>query len=68
MEKLKQLLIDRRNIRKAGLIAKETAENGYFDVNDMCGGNMDDAFSLGMEIGEAELIEEILSILNLNQI
>lgn len=57
---LKEFLTKRRNTEKATLCDRETEKNGYFDAQDFSGGNFDDCFSLGMEVGEAQLIEEIL--------
>ena len=65
LDKIKELLLKRRNIRNATLIEKAEEEDGYFDAQDYSGGNFDDAFNLGRDVGEAELIEELLSILNI---
>lgn len=65
LEKIKELLLKRRNIRNATLIEKAEEEDGYFDAQDYSGGNFDDAFNMGRDIGEAELIEELLFILNI---
>jgi hypothetical protein len=65
LDKIKELLLKRRNIRNATLIEKAEEEDGYFDAQDYSGGNFDDAFNLGRDVGEAELIEELLSIIDI---
>ena len=65
LTKLKELLIKRRNIKMATLVEKAEETDGYFDAMDHSGGNFDDAFNLGKDVGEAELIEELLIILNI---
>ena len=64
LEKIKELLMNRRHLKNATLIRMEEEKNGYFDAQDFSGGNFDDAFNLGRDVGEAELIEELLQILN----
>jgi hypothetical protein len=64
MKELKEFLKKRRNIEKSTLVEDAIERDGYFDATDFSGGNFDDAFQLGQECGEAELIEEILYILN----
>ena len=65
LEKIKELLLKRRNTKTADIVEKAIEEDGYFDAQDYSGGNFDDAFELGREVGEAELIEELLAILNI---
>ena len=65
LEKIKELLIKRRNLEKANLEEEANKGDNYFNVDDYVGGNIDDAFYLGKECGEAELIEELLGILKL---
>ena len=65
LEKIKELLLKRRNIRNATIVDRVTEEDGYFDAQDFSGGNFDDAFNFGRDVGEAELIEELLFILNI---
>lgn len=65
IEKIKELLLRRRDTKMATLLERATEEDGYFDAQDYSGGNFDDAFNLGVEVGEAILIEELLNILNI---
>ena len=65
MEQIKQFLLKRRNPQMATLIERAVEEDGYLDVQDYSGGNFDDAFELGMDVGEAQFIEELLTILNI---
>jgi len=65
LKKIKELLIKRRDLEKANLEKEAIKNGGYLDVYDYTGGNIDDAFELGKECGEAELIEELLGILKL---
>jgi len=65
LEKIKELLLKRRDKQTADIVEKAIEEDGYFDAQDYSGGNFDDAFELGREVGEAELIEELLAILNI---
>ena len=65
LEKIKELLIKRRNLEKANLEEEANKGDNYFNADDYVGGNIDDAFYLGKECGEAELIEELLGILKL---
>jgi hypothetical protein len=65
LEEIKKLLLERRNLENANLIENAIEEEGYLNVDDYVGGNIDDAFELGRECGEAELIEELLGILKL---
>jgi hypothetical protein len=60
MKELKEFLLKRRDEEKAGMESRLIAANGYFDVQDCSGGNFDDCYQLGKDVGEAELIEEIL--------
>ncbi len=64
LQKIKELLETRRDLEKSKLVETAESEDGYFDVNDYSGGNADDAFELGMEIGEADLIEELLALIS----
>jgi hypothetical protein len=41
----------------------EIEKEGFFDASDFSGGNFDDAFTLGMDIGKAQFVEELLTIL-----
>lgn len=34
-----------------------------FDINSAAGGNIDDAFSLGLSVGRADMIQEIIDFL-----
>jgi len=67
LKKIKELLIKRRDLEKANLEKEAIKNGGYLDVDDYdyTGGNIDDAFELGKECGEAKLIEELLGILKL---
>ena len=65
LEKIKELLLKRRNTKTADIVEKAIEKDGYFDAQDYSGGNFDDTFELGREVGEAELIEELLAILNI---
>jgi hypothetical protein len=62
-EKIKEFLEKRRNLEQSNMVKEETERNGYFDINDLSGGNFDDAFTIGKECGEAEFIEELLSMI-----
>ena len=59
------MLLKRRDTEKADMVENAIKEDGYFDANSYSGGNFDDAFQMGCEVGEAELIEELLIILNI---
>lgn len=63
LEKVKELLMKRRNLNKIKMYEDAIEEEGFFNANDYSGGNFDDAFMLGMDIGEAQLVEEILAII-----
>lgn len=63
--KLKEFLLSRRNINNATLVEKVEETDGYFDAQDYSGGNFDNAFNLGKNVGEAELIEDLLAILEI---
>jgi hypothetical protein len=64
LEKLKELLLKRRNVTKVKLYEDAIEEEGFFNAYEYSGGNFDDAFTLGEEVGEAQLIEELLSIIS----
>ena len=64
MKELKEFLKKRRNLEKSTLVEDAIERDGYFDADAWSGGICNDAFQLGQECGEAELIEEILYILN----
>ena len=64
LQEVKEFLLKRRNLENANLQENAIEEDGYLDAQDYSGGNFDDCLQLGIEIGEAELIEEILFILN----
>jgi len=64
LEKMKEFLLKRRNEEKAKMEQEAVEEDGYFDASSYSGGNFDDCYYMGKEVGEAELIEEILSILD----
>ena len=63
LEKVKELLMKRRNLNKIKMYEDAIEEEGFFNANDYSGGNFDDAFMLGMDIGEAQLVEKILAII-----
>lgn len=63
LEKVKELLMKRRKLNKIKMYEDAIEEEGFFNANDYSGGNFDDAFMLGMDIGEAQLVEEILAII-----
>jgi len=60
---LKEFLLKYRNEEKANIEKKAIEEDGFFDANSYSGGNFDDCYQMSKEVGEAELIEEILEIL-----
>jgi len=64
MKELKEFLKKRRNLEKSTLVEDAIERDGYFDAAVSSGGNFDDAFQLGQECGEAELIEVLFYILN----
>lgn len=63
LEKVKELLLKHRNLNKVKMYEDAIEEEGFFNANDYSGGNFDDAFTLGMDIGEAQLVEELLVII-----
>lgn len=64
-EILKTFLLKRRNVQKAKMEQDAVEEDGFFDADSYSGGNFDDCYNMGKEVGEAELIEEILLILEM---
>jgi hypothetical protein len=42
------------------------SQDANWTVNDACGGNMDDAYQLGMSHGEANVLDYINYVLNTN--
>jgi hypothetical protein len=65
LEQIKQFLLKRRDPEMATLIERAIEKDGYLDVQDYSGGNFDDAFELGSDVGEAQFIEELLAMLNI---
>ena len=65
LKEIKKLLLERRDLENANLEKEDYKRIGYFNVSGYVGGNVDDAFYLGKECGEANLIEELLGILKL---
>ena len=63
MEKIKELLLTIRNQKILDMITEEEVSEGYFAIDDHVGGNADDAFEIGKEVGEAELVEILLRML-----
>jgi hypothetical protein len=63
MEKIKELLLTIRNQKILDMITEEEVSEGYFAIYDHVGGNVDDAFEMGKEVGEAELVEILLRML-----
>lgn len=64
IEKLKNFLEKRRNINKANMVSEAIEEDGYFNAYEYSGGNFDDCFQLGCDVGEAEFIEELLQLIS----
>jgi hypothetical protein len=62
-DEIVEVLLKNRNINSATREAKAIEEDGYFDADSYSGGNFDDAYIMGKENGEAEFIEDLLSIL-----
>lgn len=60
LSEIKEWLLRNRNEIKANMETKAIEKEGFFDAQDFSGGNFDDCFNLGKEIGRAELIEELL--------
>ena len=44
-------------------IEAEIMNEGYLDINDFCGGNIDDAYSIGEEYSAAEVARDLLKII-----
>ena len=63
LEEVKQLLLSRRNKEFLDELNDYEESEGYLDINDWCGGNIDDAYQEGIKTGEAELIEKLLKLI-----
>lgn len=57
-------LLKNRDINKSNMEEEAIEEDGYFDVDSYSGGNIDDAYTMGKDNGEAQLIEHLLYILD----
>ena len=64
VEEIKTFLLERRNKELIESFEKEDKEEGYVDINSRSGGGYGSAFGMGQEMGEAELIEELLAKLS----
>ena len=62
MDELLEFLLERRDVDKAQLIPNAIETHGYFDV-EMYSKGTEQAFTIGQETAEAELIERILRII-----
>ena len=63
LQKIKELLLTIRNQKILDMITEEEVSEGYFAIDDHVGGNVDDAFEMGKEVGEAALVEILLRML-----
>lgn len=63
-----QVIEKLKEIAESDSVFDSIHEDGYFCVNDYAGGNMDDAFSLGLEEGEIELARKLLDMMNVEYI
>ena len=63
LNELKELLLKRRGRGLINNYNQYVEEDGYFNVQDISGGNFDDAFQLGLDLGEAFFVEELLELL-----
>ena len=54
--------------QKESVFDSVNLEEECFCVNDYAGGNIDDAFSLGLDEGEIELARKLLDILNVEYV
>lgn len=63
LQQIKDLLLKMRNVEKSQMQEDAIKEDGYFDIQSYCGGNFDDCYYMGKEVGEAKLIERILALL-----
>ena len=62
LQELKAFLLTRRNEKNSKMEEDAIESEGFFDAQDYSGGNFDDCYYMGKENGEAELIEELLSM------
>lgn len=67
LEEIHEFLLKRRNEKTAKMEQDAIEKDGFFDADSYSGGNFDDCYYMGKEVGEAELIEEILSLILLKE-
>lgn len=61
---IKDFLLEKRNKDNANMEYEAEWNDGYFNPESYSGGNFDDCYQMGKNNGEAELIEELLKIIN----
>ncbi len=59
IEKIKS----RVNTSKANIEEECLNSDNVFNVDEHCGGNYDDCYALGKEVGEAQFAEELLDLI-----
>lgn len=64
MEKLEEFILNHRDLDAAQMEDNITKVDGYFAISDVVGSHVDDAYETGKSNGRAELIEELILILN----
>ncbi len=52
----------KRDLEDIVAAGSEAAEDPQFDLSDYSGGNFDDAFSTGLEVGQYRLAKDLLKI------
>jgi len=65
IDQLKMFVLERRNISKAKIEDEAIKEDGYFNAREYSGGNFDDYYIMGKECGEAQFIEELISLFDI---